>query len=364
MSKLSSAEALALRLRGQGLLDPFESIEECVRGCICVQTQYSQSLPIAIAARTKPKPPNWFAKALEVNGPLRKTWTVRWTLHTIHENDAPLLVSALGARFYKRFVQGSTKHLGISETALRKREDRVWEVLREGPVTRKQLHDRVDELKGLPGAGWGWDVAGLAYEGRLYVSSHQGATTFVATDPPKLMEEEQAQAELLRRYLKAYGPATPQDFARWSGLFMVGIKKSFENLESEIEWVEIEGCDGKYAVLKGAETERVSSGKPRLLAKFDPYVMSHKDKSLYLPEKLAPHVFRPAGQVEATILVDGVIRGTWRAERAGKNLTIKVEPFEAFGSRLLKQIQKEAEGVRIALGAERVDCSSATSAMA
>ena len=345
-----------MRLRGQGLLDPFESVEECVRGCICVQTQYSQSLPIATSARTNPKPPNWFANALEVKGPLRKTWTVRWTLHTIHEDDAPLLVSALGSRFYKRFVHGSTKYLGITESALRTREDRVWEVLREGPLTRKQLHDRVAELKGLPGAGWGWDVAGLAYEGRLYVSSHLGATTFVATEPPKLIEEEKAQAELLRRYLKAYGPATTQDFARWTGLFMVGIKKSFEILESEIEWVEVAGCDGKYAILKGAKREGAASGKPKLLAKFDPFVMSHKDKSLYLPEKHASRVFRPAGQVEATILVGGVVRGTWRAERTGKNLTIRVEPFEVFGARLERQIQKEAEGVRVALGAESVNC--------
>lgn len=355
MKKLSSKEALALRLRGQGLIEPYSSAEDCVRGCVCIQTQYSQSLPIALAARTKPNPPEWFEKALDPTGPLRKTWTVRWTLHTIHEDDVVLFVSALNSRFYSRFVKGSTKYLGISESQLRKREDRVWEVLREGPLTRKQLHDRVSELKGLPGAGWGWDVAGLAYEGRLYVSSHLGATTFVAVEPPKLMDEEEAQTELLRRYLKAYGPATPQDFARWSGLFMVAIDRAFKSLSDEIEWVTIGDSERPFALLREGRSKEIELGFPKLLAKFDSFVMAHRDKSLYLPERLAPRVFRPAGQVEATVLIDGQICGTWRAERAGKKLTIRIEPFSKLSASVLKQIQKEAEGVRIALGAESVD---------
>src|SRR5687767_2799406 len=324
MTSLSSKECLAMRLRAQGLIESFDSVEDCVRSCVCIQTQYSQSLPIAVAARTEPKPPEWFAKALSVKGPLRKTWTVRWTLHTIHEDDAPLLVSALGSRFHKRFVQGTTKHFGITENALRKREDRIWEVLREGPLTRKQLHNRVSELKGLPGAGWGWDVAGLAYEGRLYACSHLGATTFVAVQPPKLMDEEEAQAELLRRYLRAYGPATPQDFARWSGLSMVSVNKAFHSLDSEIEWVKIGDSESPFAILRAECREAATLGKPKLLAKFDSYVMAHRDKSLYLPEDLCPRVFRPAGQVEATILIDGKISGTWRAERSGKKLILRI----------------------------------------
>jgi hypothetical protein len=178
----------------------------------------------------------------------------------------------------------------------------------------------------------------------------------VAVEPPKVMDEEQAQTELLRRYLKAYGPATPQDFARWTGLFMVAVKGSFENLKNEIEWVEIANSGSKFAVLKRSYSGTATVSKPKLLAKFDPYVMSHKDKSLYLPGKLAARVFRPAGQVEASILVDGAVRGTWRAERTGKKLIINLEPFERFSATLLKQIQKEAEGVRIALGAESVVC--------
>ena len=145
---------------------------------------------------------------------------------------------------------------------------------------------------------------------------------------------------------------------------MISVKKAFDALKSEIERVTIGDSESPFAFLKAGSNEWTNLGKPKLLAKFDSYVMAHRDKSLYLPEILAPRVFRPAGQVEASILIDGRICGTWRAERAGKKLTVRLEPFTKLNANVLKQLKKEAEGVRIALGAESADCLSSTSAMA
>ena len=356
LASMKQKAATILRLNGQGLIEPLNHAEDCVRRCVGIQTQYSQSLPIAVAARTMPKPPEWFAKALEIGGPLRKTWTMRWSLHTVHEDDIPLLVSALGRRFHERFVTQTTKHFGISPADLRKREEKVWKAIREHPLTRKQLHERVTELKGLPGAGWGWDVAGLAYEGRLYISSHHGATTFVAVEPPKLLEEVFAQGELLKRYLKAFQPATRLDMQRWSGLHLSSIDSALEAIANDIEWIRLEEGKDRFAILRGAEEAEQKAQSVQLLAKFDPYVMSHKDKSLYLSDRDYAKVFRPAGQVEACVLMDGVICGTWRAERKGKHMTVRVETFRGFSKRVRERVEREAEGVRIALGAESVEC--------
>lgn len=353
---LSAEAATQIRLAGQGLIKPFASVEDCVRACIGIQTQYSQSLPIATAARSNPQPPQWFANALDIGGPLRKTWTVRWSLHTVHEDDMSLLVSALGRRFHDRFVAQSTKHFGITAAALRKREERVWKVIREKPLTRKELHERVSELKGMPGAGWGWDVAGLAYEGRLYISSHHGSTTFVAVEPPKFIEETAAQGELLKRYLKAFQPASRLDMQRWSGLYLSSIDRALESIDKDLEWLSVGEKRERFAVLRGTKEPSGNAGGVKLLAKFDPYVMCHKDKSLYLSDREYGKVFRPAGQVEACVLVDGVLRGTWRAERRGKSLVFRIDPFKDLGQKTMSAVKKEAEGVRIALGADSVDC--------
>ena len=49
-----------------------------------------------------------------------------------------------------------------------------------------------------------------------------------------------ATTELVRRYLAAYGPATPADMQMWSGL--KGLKPVFEELADELEMV----GDGLY----------------------------------------------------------------------------------------------------------------------
>ena len=78
--------------------------------------------------------------------------------------------------------------------------------------------------------------------------------------------------------------------------------------------------------------------------------MGHKDKTLFLSDSDKPKVFRPAGQVEATVLSKGVISGTWRTERIGKVLAFKIAPFNAFSSAEMKAIQKEAGIVAKSLG--------------
>jgi len=83
--------------------------------------------------------------------------------------------------------------------------------------------------------------------------------------------------------------------------------------------------------------------------------MGFGDRSLCLPEEVKAKVFRPAGQVEAMILIDGQVAGTWRAERSGKKLAVRLEPFGEIGPRAFGQIQIQAERVRVALGAEKVE---------
>ncbi|RPJ43928.1 MAG: hypothetical protein EHM21_10825, partial [Chloroflexi bacterium] len=49
--------------------------------------------------------------------------------------------------------------------------------------------------------------------------------------------------EIVRRYLRAYGPATPENFAHWwdGGTGLVTTRKLFRSLEDELVQVEIEG---------------------------------------------------------------------------------------------------------------------------
>ncbi|GHO58982.1 DNA glycosylase AlkZ-like family protein [Ktedonobacter robiniae] len=57
------------------------------------------------------------------------------------------------------------------------------------------------------------------------------------------IEPEQALQELVRRYLRAYGPAAVEDFARWcwNGEGRSQAKQLFQSMKDEFEEVDVEG---------------------------------------------------------------------------------------------------------------------------
>lgn len=66
----------------------------------------------------------------------------------------------------------------------------------------------------------------------------------------------------------------------------------------------------------------------RFLPEFDNLVLAHAYRTRVLPEEYRSAVIRPPGRVLATFLVDGIVRGTWRIERARNTAVLVIEPFE------------------------------------
>lgn len=102
--------------------------------------------------------------------------------------------------------------------------------------------------------------------------------------PFKPLDGEEALAELLRRYLYSYGPATPQQFARWLSTSAPFIAKLFDSLAGELAEVRV---DGKPSWLLATDTaipaERATG--VRLLPYFDAYSVGSYPRELVFPGK-------------------------------------------------------------------------------
>lgn len=61
-----------------------------------------------------------------------------------------------------------------------------------------------------------------------------------------------------------------------------------------------------------------------MLPRFDSLVLAHRDKTLILDESYRRHVFKPAAVVDATVLRDGRIAGTWQAKQTTRTLHFEV----------------------------------------
>ncbi|MSU49614.1 MAG: winged helix DNA-binding domain-containing protein [Opitutus sp.] len=146
--------------------------------------------------------------------------------------------------------------------------------------------------------------------------------------------------ELIRRYLAAFGPASARDFQTWSAL--TGAREEFARLRSELRVFNDENgrelFDLPDAPLPGGD----APAPVRFLPEYDNVLLAHHDRNRVIAEEHRPRVFLPGLRVAATLLVEGMVRGTWKIERAKKNTTLVVTPFAALAKKDREAVEREA----------------------
>jgi hypothetical protein len=347
MLYLTQAEARAHMLGKHGLAEPYSTPLEALHAVFGIQVQYAASLPVALALRTKGLKSGWHKK--DEHRDVLKSWTLRHTLHAHTAGDYAIVLGAIGEPFFKRFSKWMLDAIGETEDQVRERCEAIRKELEGGPLTRQELHDRIPSLKEIPMAGWGADVKGLAFLGKMkLIVTEGGPTRFALHECGELPSREEAIKEMMRRYFAVYGPATLSDFKYWTGMTLASFQSVFQSIQNELQEVEVEGMKGKrflYGNLVSPKIPRV-----KLLAKFDPLTMGHADKTLFLSEKERTQVFRIAAQVEAVVLVDGRMAGTWRLNRKGSGAEVVIEPFRKIAKARGPAIEREARKAAKSLG--------------
>jgi hypothetical protein len=131
---------------------------------------------------------------------------------------------------------------------------------------------------------------------------------------------------LLTRYLYAYGPATPQHFARWLSIPLRRAVELFDELVGELEYVLLDGEPG-WTVAGDTGTPQQPYRGIRLLPYFDAFVVAGQPRERLSPGAAAARALTPSGQAgnDPVLLVDGVVGGVWHQRRSGRKLAITVE---------------------------------------
>jgi hypothetical protein len=175
----------------------------------------------------------------------------------------------------------------------------------------------------------------------------------VWTVPPPDADPRDARLELARRYLRVYGPATPEAFGPWAGIGPRAGVAAFEALGMSLTPVRTPVGDA-WILAQDEATFRAALEPPapatppepaapvRLLPSGDPYfLLQGADRDLLVPdadrrrELWTPRVWPGA------LLVAGEIAGTWR--RAGALLT--VQPWRRTSPAERDAVAAEAESL-------------------
>jgi hypothetical protein len=170
-------------------------------------------------------------------------------------------------------------------------------------------------------------------------------------DARAAMPAERALAELARRYLAGYAPATPEDFAAWSGLTLALARQAWRQLAPQLREVRLPASAAWLLTSQDIRTYGRAT-VVRLLPAFDTYFMGYRSRDLALAPQHAKRIFPGGGLIHPALLVDGQALGRWRLQRNSKQVTLTVEAFEPLSASVRRGLAAEAKDVARFLGAD------------
>jgi uncharacterized protein YcaQ len=306
-----------------------------------------------IAARTRGLSLARIEAALWQERTLVKTLCMRQTVHLLPAADFPLYAAAV-RRSRVAAVVRIMERFGITPADRKTLLDTILESLASGPVPHRELTARVRPRVSKRVRAWMdrvWNANRLALvEGLICYGPDRGQqVTFVRVDhwlpAPAAIAENEAQRLLLRKFLRAYGPASIQDFSKWSGIPVAEARGPWESLEDERAEVRISGRP-VWLLRKDLRSLRASAldgHAVSLLAAFDPYLLAHAQKDHLIEPRHYKRVYRSLGMISPVVLVDGRVAGIWRhSPGRGGRLSVFVELFAKAGSALRERIEQQA----------------------
>lgn len=127
----------------------------------------------------------------------------------------------------------------------------------------------------------------------------------------------EAEAEVARRYLRAFGPALPTDLEWWTGWTKATTRRALSRLP--VDEVDLDGATG---IVLGDEAlgrlgPLASEPVATLLPALDPTAMGWKERAWYTPVDPA-RIHDRFGNVGATVWWDGEIVGGWAVGADGE----------------------------------------------
>jgi hypothetical protein len=306
---------------------------------------------------------------------LVKHLAMRRTLWVIGVDDLPLIQAAASDRVAdnerRKLVADVTK-AGVAADGdrwLDRACDAVLARLAEhGPATARQLREALPELAGsydpAPGKRWGGDtplsprvLTVLSVRGDIVRGPNDGTWTTSRprwaaaadwlTASPAAESPESARADLVRTWLRSFGPATVADIKWWFGNTLTWTRQALRDVEA-VE-VDMDGTPG--FVLPDDLEESPEPGRwGALLPGLDITTMGWFDRDWYLGDHRS-QVFDRNGNAGPTVWWNGRVVGGWAQDSEARVQLHLLDDVGRDGRKALNLRAKELtdwlDGVRI-----------------
>jgi hypothetical protein len=262
-----------------------------------LQDSMSRAALLSLSARVQRIGPSAWAQE-----PLVQVWGPRFSAYAVAERDRGVFTlgrhpdDARGSARAERYAEQLRDHLGGGE----------------------RPHDEVGAELGVPHPN------ALRYAtttGTVLIRWDGAHRPLIRSVPAPELDVREARLELARRYLHAFGPGTPEGFAKWAGIGMPGAAAAFEALAASLTAVRTPIGGAWILSADEADLRRPAAlsrpdAQARLLPSGDAlYLLWGPERELLVPDPRRRAELWTTRVWPGAVLLGGEIRGTWRRAR-------------------------------------------------
>ncbi|CAM3999759.1 winged helix DNA-binding domain-containing protein [Kibdelosporangium persicum] len=351
--RFSWTDVCARRLAQHGLSTPLDaSPAEVVSAMAGTHAQVISAAELSIALRI-----NGATRAdVQRADGLVRTFGPRGTVHLLPADELPLWLGALSA-----IPPGPTswdEHVRMTGEQTEQVLAAIGEALDGKELTIDELTAALAESVG----PWAVDRVMPAFQdlwprwrtvthlagirGVLCFGANRGRKVTYTNPGVTPAPAHESLPHVVRSYLRAYGPSTPQRFAHWLSAPVKWATEVFASVD--LEQVDVEGETAWILAGDTAVPEPVEC--VRLLPYFDGYAyrVGNQPPALLYPGKASERVLPQNFQY---LVVNGAVAGLWHQRKSGRKLAITVETLLKLGKRQRAELDEQAQRVGEIVGA-------------
>ena len=265
------------------------------------------------------------------DGTILRTHVLRPTWHFVLPADIKWMLELTGPRVLAQSASYYRRQ-GLDEATLERSNTVLERALRGGNhVMRKELKE-VLEKSGIEAEGYrlpfiimNAELRGLICSGPRRGQQHTYALLEERAPNARVLDPEESLAELTLRYFTSHGPATIKDFAWWSSLKVVDIKRGLEMVGAQLTVEEIDGVQFWFA--DAPSVPETASPKVALLQTFDEYVVAYRDSRSVIDASGLARPHDATYLLGDALVLDSQKVGTWKRTMKWDEVLIAAELY-------------------------------------
>ena len=165
--------------------------------------------------------------------------------------------------------------------------------------------------------------------------------------PEPMLTRDEALVELAGRFFHTRGPATPHDFAKWSGLTLADARMALDVVGATLEH---ESIGGRTLWFPAIRPPRHTGHEAHLLSIYDEFVSGYRDRRDIGDPAHATLLTGMGNALQFLIVLDGRVRGTWKRSITSRSVEIALAPFVRLRTGEGRAVRQAAERYGAFLG--------------